>query len=89
MKPVVWRTQGVTPKQHYLSQAILHFTNEIEKQTGGKLRLEFYPSGGMSIPIPKTVSAVRDRLMNMGEILGAQGRKVKLGNVKDCIRAVI
>lgn len=71
MKPTLWRTQSCVPLNHYVCQAIVHFKDEVEKRTSGKLRIEVYPSGGMGIPIPKTVSSVQDGLMNMGEILGA------------------
>jgi TRAP-type C4-dicarboxylate transport system substrate-binding protein len=71
MKPTVWRTQSCVPMGHYVCQAIVHFGKEVEQRTGGKLKIEVLASGGLGIPIPKTVSAVRDGLMNMGEILGA------------------
>jgi len=71
MKPTVWRTQSCVPFGHYVCQVIVHFAKEVEERTGGKLKIEVYPSGGLGHPIPKTISAVRDGLMNMGEILGA------------------
>ena len=71
MKPTVWRTQSCVPMGHYLCQAIVRFGREVEQRTGGKLKIEVLASGGLSIPIPKTISAVRDGLMNMGEVLGA------------------
>ena len=71
MKPTVWRTQSCVPYGHYVCQVIVHFAKEVKERTGGKLKIEVYASGGLGHPIPKTISAVRDGLMNMGEILGA------------------
>ncbi len=71
MKTTVWRTQSCVPYGHYVCQVIVHFAKEVEERTGGKLKIEVYASGGLGHPIPKTISAVRDGLMNMGEILGA------------------
>ena len=71
MKETVWRTQSCAPQGLYPCQGLLRFGKEIKERTNGKLRIEVQPSGGLGLPIPKTVSAVRDGLMNMGELLGA------------------
>jgi len=71
MKPTVWRTQSIITLGHYNTQGFVRFADEIAKRTNGKLKLEVHASGGLGHPIPKTVSIVRDGLMNVGQLLGA------------------
>lgn len=71
MKPTVWRTQSIITLGHYNTQVFVRFAEEVAQRTGGKLKVEVYPSGGLGHPIPKTVSIVRDGLMEVGQLLGA------------------
>ncbi len=71
MKPTVWRTQSIITLGHYNTQVFVRFAEEVVQKTNGKLKVEVYPSGGLGHPIPKTVSVVRDGLMEVGQLLGA------------------
>jgi len=71
MKPAVWRTQSIIGLTHYNTQVYVRFADAVAKRTNGKLKIEVYASGGLGHPIPKTVSIVRDGLMNIGQLLGA------------------
>jgi len=71
MKPTVWRTQSIVPLGHYNTQVWVRFADEVAQKTGGKLKIEVYASGGLGHPIPKSVSLVRDGLMEVGQLLGA------------------
>jgi TRAP-type transport system periplasmic protein len=71
MKPTVWRTQSIITLGHYNTQVFVRFAEEVAKKTDGKLKVEVHASGGLGHPIPKTVSVVRDGLMNVGQLLGA------------------
>ncbi len=71
MKPTVWRTQSITPLGHYNTQVYVRFAEEVARRTNGKLKIEVHASGGLGHPLPKTVSVVRDGLMEVGQLLGA------------------
>ena len=70
MKKTVWRANTCCPKAHRNGQFLDRIADGVEKRTGGLLKIQVYYSSSLGYPAFKTISAVRNGLIELSEQFG-------------------
>jgi len=67
----VWKLQSLVNPGHMAIDAELWLAQEVEKRTGGKLRITVYPGAALGFAGPRILTVVKEGLLEASEMWGA------------------
>jgi TRAP-type C4-dicarboxylate transport system substrate-binding protein len=66
-----WKLQSLLNPGHMAADAELFFAKEIEKRSGGRLKVTVYLAASLGFPGPRALQTVQNRLLEASEVWGA------------------
>lgn len=66
-----WRLQSLVNPGHMAADAEIWFAKEVEKRSGGKLKITVYTGASLGFPGPRALQTVQNRLLEASEVWGA------------------
>jgi len=67
----VWKLQSLVNPGHMAADAELWLAQEVEKRTGGKLKITVYTGAALGFAGPRILTVVKDGLLEASEMWGA------------------